>query len=92
MVYWGAVLEHSVGGVSGEGVSNIKDFREAINLQRSVKYIFKEIRLMNLRNKNKDKIFVILSPASASYDQFRSFEVRGNKFKRLVKKYAKKYF
>tara|TARA_B100001996_G_scaffold235513_1_gene181843 strand:+ start:356 stop:1678 length:1323 start_codon:yes stop_codon:yes gene_type:complete len=68
------------------------NFRETINLQRSVKYIFTEIRLMNLRNKNKDKIFVILSPASASYDQFRSFEVRGNKFKRLVKKYAKKYF
>jgi len=47
---------------------------------------------MNLRKKNKDKTFVILSPASASYDQFRNFEDRGNKFKKLVKNYAKKYF
>ena len=68
------------------------NFRETINLQKSVKYIFEEIRLMNFRKKNKDKIFIILSPASASYDQFRNFEVRGNKFKKLVKNYAKKYF
>jgi len=68
------------------------NFSETINLQRSVKYIFEKIRLMNLRKKNKDKIFVILSPASASYDQFKNFEFRGNQFKKLVKNYAKKYF
>ena len=41
--------------------------------------------------KNK-KITVLLSPASASYDQFKNFEDRGNKFKKLVKSYARKYF
>ena len=68
------------------------NFRETTDLKKSVEYIFEEIRLMNLTKKNKDKIFVILSPASASYDQFKNFEDRGNKFKKLVKNYAKKYF
>ena len=68
------------------------NFRETTDLKKSVEYIFEEIRLMNLTKKNKDKIFVILSPASASYDQFKNFEDRGNKFKTLVKNYAKKYF
>ena len=68
------------------------NFIEAKTLERSVKNIFEEIQTVNLRKKNKDKTFVILSPASASYDQFRNFEDRGNKFKKLVKNYAKKYF
>ena len=68
------------------------NFRETTDLKKSVEYIFEEIRLMNLTKKNKDKIFVILSPASASYDQFRNFEERGNKFKKLVITYARKYF
>jgi len=28
----------------------------------------------------------LLSPAAASFDQFRNFEVRGNLFKQIVKK------
>ncbi len=66
-------------------------FKETENFKRSVKYIFEEIKLMNLKKKDKDKIFVILSPASASYDQFKNFEVRGNEFKKIIKNYAKKY-
>ena len=34
---------------------------------------------------------VLLSPASASYDQYSSFEERGEEFKNLVKKYARKH-
>jgi UDP-N-acetylmuramoylalanine--D-glutamate ligase len=33
---------------------------------------------------DKASSVVLLSPACASYDQFRNFEVRGDAFKRLV--------
>ena len=36
------------------------------------------------RRLNGDKISVILSPASASFDMFKNFMVRGNEFKRIV--------
>ena len=34
---------------------------------------------------------ILFSPASASYDQFKNFVERGDKFKHLVKHYAKKF-
>ena len=40
---------------------------------------------------NKKKCFILLSPAAASFDQFKNFEIRGNKFKKLCKKYARKF-
>ena len=66
------------------------NFKETVNLERTVKHIFEELKMMSLRKINK--IFVVFSPASASYDQFRNFEERGNKFKKLVLKYARKNF
>ena len=55
-------------------------------LQNALISIFNDVR--KFQNK---KITVLLSPASASYDQFKNFEDRGSKFKKLVKNYAKKY-
>ena len=56
------------------------------SLKNAIFLIFKDIKKFN----HKD-ITVLLSPASASYDQYENFEERGNEFKKLIKTYAGKY-
>ena len=41
--------------------------------------------------KTNQKLTILFSPASASYDQFKNFVERGEKFKNLVKQNAKKF-
>ncbi len=62
------------------------DFELSKTLNKAVISIFKEIA--NMKNK---QVTILLSPASASYDQFKNFGDRGNYFKKLVKNYARKY-
>ncbi len=74
-----------------------KHFKKALNrkvnfqscgtLKNALISIFKDIK--NLKEK---KNTILFSPASASYDQFKNFEERGNEFKKLIKNYARKYF
>jgi UDP-N-acetylmuramoylalanine--D-glutamate ligase len=75
---------------------NIKFFRDQIKdkltfsvtktLKGTILKILKDIKLQ----KNIDK-YILLSPAAASFDQFSNFEHRGNEFKKLCKKYARKF-
>ena len=63
------------------------NYKLSYTLKNATISIFKDLR--NIEDK---KTTILLSPASASYDQFRNFEERCNKFKKLVITYARKYF
>ena len=67
-------------------IKNKINFSITINLRNSIIQILKDIKLFN-----KQKNIILLSPASASFDQFSNFEKRGEKFKALSKYYARKY-
>ena len=67
-------------------LKNKVNFKISRTLNSAVISIFKDIK-----NSKKNKITILLSPASASFDQFRNFEHRGNKFKKIVRSYAKRY-
>ena len=67
-------------------VQNKINFHVSKNLRSSIIKILKDIKLLN-----KKKNTILLSPASASYDQFLNFEKRGEIFKKLSKYYARKF-
>ncbi len=56
------------------------------NLKKAIINILKDIRLLK-----KTSSTILFSPSAASFDQFKNFEIRGSEFKKLSKKYAKKY-
>jgi UDP-N-acetylmuramoylalanine--D-glutamate ligase len=61
-------------------------YKISFNLKNAIKDIFEELILTK-----KNKTTVLLSPASASYDQFNNFAERGDQFKKITKDYAKKF-
>ena len=67
-------------------IQNKINFSITKNLKTSLITILKDIKLFNIKENT-----ILLSPASASYDQFMNFEKRGNEFKKLSKLYARKF-
>ncbi len=61
-------------------------FYEAGTIKKSIIKIFQD-----MQNSNKQNITILLSPSSASFDQYLNFEKRGEEFKKLSKLYARKY-
>ena len=62
------------------------DYKVTKNLKNSIIQILKDIKILKHKYNN-----ILLSPASASFDQFMNFEKRGEKFKELSNYYARKY-
>ena len=50
-----------------------------LTLQRATKLALKKGAISNLKS-----YVILLSPSAASFDQFRNFEDRGNKFREIV--------
>ena len=55
------------------------NFKLCKTLENAIISIFNDTK-----NITKKKITILFSPASASYDQFKNFEERGNHFKKLI--------
>jgi UDP-N-acetylmuramoylalanine--D-glutamate ligase len=62
------------------------NFSVTNNLKNSIISILRDIKMTN-----KSDNTVLFSPSSASFDQFKNFENRGNEFKKLCNFYVKKY-
>ena len=56
------------------------------NLKNTIIKILEDIKYKNQKHKT-----ILLSPAAASFDQFDNFEIRGTEFKKLSRKYAKRF-
>ena len=67
-------------------IQNKINFSITKNLKETILEILTDIRLSKKKNSR-----ILLSPAAASYDQYKNFEKRGNEFKKLSKIYARKF-
>ena len=67
-------------------IQNKTPFFIARDLRNSINRIMQDIKIYKKRSN-----VILLSPASASYDQYSNFEKRGEEFKKWCKFYARKH-
>ena len=67
----------------GETKNRIKEFCEKININCIVLNTLEEATQEAYKNSMNGDV-ILLSPACASWDQYKSFEERGNEFKRVI--------
>lgn len=67
----------------GETKNKISEFAKANGVESIVVNNLKEA-VSNAYQKSKEGDVILLSPACASWDQYKDFEVRGNEFKEIV--------
>jgi UDP-N-acetylmuramoylalanine--D-glutamate ligase len=61
-------------------------YTSSFTIEKALKDIIKDLLLLKQKQAT-----VLLSPAGASYDQFRDFTDRGNQFKKITLRYARKF-
>jgi UDP-N-acetylmuramoylalanine--D-glutamate ligase len=69
----------------GETKQRIKEFANECNISCEVSNTLEEATDIAYKQSNEGDI-ILLSPACASWDQFKDFEIRGNMFKQYVNK------
>ena len=69
----------------GEVTDRIEEYAKKINVDCFKSYTLKNA-ILKIKEDVKDNEAVLLSPASASWDQYDKFETRGEEFKNLVEK------
>lgn len=67
----------------GETKEKIKELADQINIECHVFNSLKEATI-DAYNNSEEKDVILLSPACASWDQYKCFEDRGNEFKEIV--------
>ena len=69
----------------GEVTDRVYDYAKSNNIE-CIKCYKLDKAMDNIKNNIKENEIILLSPASASWDQYDKFETRGEEFKKLVEK------
>ena len=67
-------------------IKGVLEQKSSFTIENALQDIIKDLLLLRLK-----KATILLSPAGASYDQFKNFMQRGDNFKKLTFKYARKF-
>ena len=67
-------------------IENTTEYKCSFTIKNALQDVIQDLFLLN-----QQKATILLSPASASYDQFKNFSERGNNFKKITLEYARKF-